>query len=178
MSTKQYFAVHMQHETTGERRCKKVLASNCEEANMKTKVGYGTPWIWKGTEPFHHISGTAFPVGGGYYKLPKWDMAAYEKYKNSKKTEAEIFENFILAKNDLIYEAAHNLIAELLAVSTEADGNNIEWNMENIGLIVDAAEEILIANGLFCCYPYRDENEILCYKSDGCTNPNCPFRSK
>lgn len=90
----------------------------------------------------------------------------------------KIFEGFLCEKTDLICNAAQGLIAALVAVNTDVAGNNIEWDMDNIGAIIDAAEEILIANGLFCCNPYHDENEILCYKSDGCTNPNCPFRSK
>lgn len=88
------------------------------------------------------------------------------------------FENYLCEKTDLIFNAAHNLIAALLAVTTEESEIQIEWNMENIGPIADIAEEILIANGLFCCFPYHDENEIRCFESDSCTNPNCPFHSK
>ena len=40
------------------------------------------------------------------------------------------------------------------------------------------AEEILIANGLSCCHPYYEEDNIPCYQSDGCTNPKCPFHRK
>ena len=86
------------------------------------------------------------------------------------------FENYLCEKTDLIYNAAQELIAALMAVNTKGNSPRPEWNMENIGPIADAAEEILIANGLFCCHPYFDgDDRVMCYQTDGCTNPKCPF---
>ena len=64
------FAVHIKHKETGEKRIRKVTASDTWEATHKANVGYGTPWIWTGTEPFHHVADKAIRLGGGYYKLP------------------------------------------------------------------------------------------------------------
>ena len=91
---------------------------------------------------------------------------------------ARRFDNYLCEKTDLIYNAAQELIAALVAVNTNGTFPRPEWNMENIGPIAETAEEILIANGLSCCHPYYEEDNIPCYQSDGCTNPKCPFHRK
>ena len=63
-----FWAVHMTHKETGEKRIQKVEADKNEYATHKAKVGYGTPWAWTGTEPFRNVESVAVSIGGGYYK--------------------------------------------------------------------------------------------------------------
>lgn len=61
------FAVHMKNNKTGERRIKKVIADNVNNAICKDFY-YGSDWIWTGSEPWHNISDNMEHIGGGYYK--------------------------------------------------------------------------------------------------------------
>lgn len=97
--------------------------------------------------------------------------------KRNKPTEDQ-FEDFLCAKNDLICNAAHALINALATNKTDIaeDEEIVPWDMANIGPIVDAAEAFLTNNDIHCCYPYYEEDEVMCFESDSCKNPNCPFK--
>ncbi len=64
-----FWAVHMKHRETGEKRIQKVEALTALKATPKTKIGRGTPWVWQGTEPFSNVEDVAVSIGDGYYKL-------------------------------------------------------------------------------------------------------------
>ena len=71
------------------------------------------------------------------------------------------FDNFLVARNDRIDNAAFEL---LNALSPEPQ----EWNMEIIGKIVDAVEMALVLCDIPVCHPWREEN-TECYKcGDSC----------
>ena len=84
------------------------------------------------------------------------------------------FDDYLCKRMDAITNAAHELIIAL----TGTDCSPVEWDMQKIGPIADCAEEILIAQGVYCCYPGYDENETPCFLSDGCTNPHCPLKAE
>lgn len=60
------FAIHMINEKTGEKRIKKVVADNINNAHY-SGFGYKSEWRWEGTEPFHNVSEKVKHIGNGYY---------------------------------------------------------------------------------------------------------------
>lgn len=60
-----YFAVHMKHEKTGEKRIQKISAENVDEATYKSDCGYGTEWIWIGSEPWHNVEDNVERINKG-----------------------------------------------------------------------------------------------------------------
>lgn len=63
-----YFAVHMKNDKTGEKRIQKISAENVDEATHKSNCGYGTGWMWIGSEPWSNVENNVEKIGRGYYK--------------------------------------------------------------------------------------------------------------
>lgn len=111
-----------------------------------------------------------------------WDTAVMKVLEreraNFKDPQNEKFERFLIDKNDLIDNAAYNLIRAIAETGTDLDDEpTIEWEMGMIGEVVDAAKYTLEKDfKIRPCHPYRSgAYEIPCYRSD-CLTTNCPFR--
>lgn len=82
------------------------------------------------------------------------------------------FENYLIKKGDDIDNAAFDLIN---AFYNKGFGEEIEWDMQIIGEVVDAAEETLKSFCFGICRPFTFD-EKPCYKTDECGVPDCPFK--
>lgn len=82
------------------------------------------------------------------------------------------FENYLIRKCDEIDNAAFDLIN---AMYNKGDSEEIEWDMEIIGEVVDVVEETLKSYCFGICRPFTS-NETPCYKTDECGIRNCPFK--
>ena len=95
---------------------------------------------------------------------------------------ANKFENFLIAKNDLIDNAAFELIKALVSTSENEENEEIEWDMEHIGEVVDMVKSYLKERGFQVCHPYYeadgDTDEKPCCECDSCSNENCQMRKK
>lgn len=93
----------------------------------------------------------------------------------------EVFGDFQTRKNDMISQAAYELACAIACKDDVQEDVPLEWNMEFIGEIVDAATEILQQMGLRICDPFfadngeRDDNP--CYLGTDCKTQDCPFRA-
>lgn len=90
------------------------------------------------------------------------------------------FENFLIAKNDLIDNAAFELITALISTSNDEENEEVEWNMEHIGEVVDMVKSYLEEQGFQVCHPYYEADmntdEKPCCECDSCFNKNCQMR--
>lgn len=79
------------------------------------------------------------------------------------------FEDFLTRKADEIDNAAFNLINAIAR-------QNISWNMELIGGVVDLVENFLTEKSIKTCNPYYEgDEEIACVDGDDCDKKNCRF---
>lgn len=83
------------------------------------------------------------------------------------------FESYLVNKNDEIDNAAFELINAFVHKGTDTD---IEWNMEIIGEVEEAVEDVLTSRCFGICHPFYCD-EVPCYKSEDCGNTNCPFKN-
>ena len=88
------------------------------------------------------------------------------------------FEDYLCERNDTIDNAAYQLIGVLTAedpgASLEDDPAVPDWNMEIIGELVDAAEEIIQEKAGHTCHPFYCDS-IPCYQTGDCKNQYCAF---
>ena len=93
----------------------------------------------------------------------------------------EVFWDFQTRKNDMISQAAYELACAIACKDDTKENVPLEWNMEFIGEIVDAATEILQRKGLRICDPFFADNgerdDIPCYLGTDCETQDCPFRA-
>ena len=75
------------------------------------------------------------------------------------------FEDYLCNRNDAIDNAAYQLICAMTAQ---------DWNMEIIGELVDAAEEIIQEKAGHTCHPFYSDS-IPCYQTGDCKNQYCAF---
>ena len=64
---KKEFAVHMKNDKTNEKRIKKAIADNVNNATCKDFY-YGSDWKWTGSEPWHNVCNSVEHIGNGYYR--------------------------------------------------------------------------------------------------------------
>lgn len=87
------------------------------------------------------------------------------------------FERYLEDRGDEIDNLSYQLAVTLCKTdATLADEAVLPWNMEIIGAINDAVEDILKEHGLSSCWPYH-ENDVPCYLTDTCFAGNCPFKN-
>lgn len=86
------------------------------------------------------------------------------------------FEAFLVKKNDLIYQEAFELACAIASQSAASEDVPLEWSMEYIGEIVDAAYDILQRKGMRVCYPYYEDNNLPCCQGSDCKTADCPLR--
>lgn len=85
------------------------------------------------------------------------------------------FEFFLEKRNDAVENAAYQFLLLLRQAEAADDSEAIlPWNMELIGKLMDSAEAILHDASYTSCWPYN-EDDIPCFQTDSCQNPNCPF---
>ena len=85
----------------------------------------------------------------------------------------ERFDSFLCKKNDIIVDAAYELGYQL---SREP----LDYSMDWIGEIIDAAGAILKKKGYDICYPFFEsessgEQEVPCYRGTDCNKKECQF---
>lgn len=82
------------------------------------------------------------------------------------------FDDFSIEKNDDIDNAAYELLQSLAV-------NEIDWDMEMIGDVVEFVKEYLEEKHIPVCHPYYDvttDKDIPCYRSGDCHVEECPMR--
>ena len=88
------------------------------------------------------------------------------------------FEDYLCNRNDAIDNAAYQLICAMTAQDhnepKEDDPAVPDWNMEIIGELVDAAEEIIQEKAGHTCHPFYCDR-IPCYQTGDCKNQYCAF---
>lgn len=81
------------------------------------------------------------------------------------------FEDYLCNRNDAIDNAAYQLICAMTAQDhnepKEDDPAVPDWNMEIIGELVDAAEEIIQEKAGHTCHPFYCDS-IPCYQTGDC----------
>lgn len=85
---------------------------------------------------------------------------------------ADRFDDFSIEKNDDIDNAAYELLQSLAV-------NEIDWDMEMIGDVVEFVKEYLEEKHIPVCHPYYDvttDKDIPCYRSGDCHVEECPMR--
>ncbi len=88
------------------------------------------------------------------------------------------FEDYMLQKNDEIDNAAYALAAALIRTSPEQTNEEVlEWDIDLISSITSAAIGELKKFGKDNCYPFTDDKQIPCFRSDHCKNKNCPHEN-
>ena len=87
------------------------------------------------------------------------------------------FETFLTKKNDLIYQEAFELACAIASQSATSEDVPLEWNMEFIGEIADAAYDILQRKGMRVCYPFYEDEDCPCYLGSDCKTADCPLRN-
>ena len=107
---------------------------------------------------------------------------------NKTEFENKEFENFLIAKNDRIDNAAYDLICAIVTPSEyeeDDEEEEVEWDMEHIGEVVDMVKSYLEEAGFKTCHPYCEENDqfgqscrVPCLKSYSCENEKCKFKQK
>lgn len=86
------------------------------------------------------------------------------------------FESFWVERNDEVENVAHQFLLLLRQAETVDDTEKVlPWNMELIGKLVEDAVSILRDASYSSCWPYNEDN-VPCFQTDSCQNPNCPFR--
>ena len=82
------------------------------------------------------------------------------------------FETFLVEQNDVIDNAFHDALSALAS-----SGDDLEWDMEKIGDLIDCAEAILKEHGVESCHPYYESGEETpCYLGTDCTNKVCLYK--
>lgn len=85
------------------------------------------------------------------------------------------FESYLVNKNDDIDNLSYELIKAFVRKDFDKE---IDWDMEIIGEIEEAVEDILKSRCFGVCHPFYCDDNIPCYQSDDCGNEDCPFRNK
>lgn len=85
------------------------------------------------------------------------------------------FESYLVNINDEIDNSAFDLINAFVRMDRDTD---VEWDMEIIGEIEEAVEDILMSRCFGVCHPFYCGDEIPCHQSDDCGNTKCPFRNE
>lgn len=77
----------------------------------------------------------------------------------------DCFDDFLVERNDEIYELAADLLAKL-------SGKMHLYDIAQIAPVVDAAESVLSD----ACYPFFGEDETPCYLTGECKREDCLFK--
>lgn len=104
-------------------------------------------------------------------------MADSEKYTNELKTSKKGFESYLIDKNDDIDNLAYALINAFIRKGCLVE-EELEWDMEIIGDVVEAVEDVLTSRCLEVCHPFYCD-DVPCYQSNDCGSMSkCPFRNE
>lgn len=105
-------------------------------------------------------------------------MADSEKYSNELKTSKRDFESYLIDKNDDIDNLAYALINAFIRKEGCLVEEKLEWDMEIIGDVVEAVEDVLTSRCLGVCHPFYCD-DVPCYQSDDCGSMSkCHFRNE
>lgn len=78
----------------------------------------------------------------------------------------DCFDDFLVERNDELYEIAADLMAKITNYKTQM------WDISVIAPIVEAAEEVASD----ACYPFFGDNETPCYLTGECRREECLFK--
>ncbi len=82
------------------------------------------------------------------------------------------FDDFSVERNDMIDSAAFELLQSLAI-------NEIDWDMEMIGDVVEFVKEYLEERQIPVCNPYYDvatDKDVPCYLNGDCCTAECPLK--
>lgn len=86
------------------------------------------------------------------------------------------FEDFLVARNDVLDNAAHELAMLMLSANgTPLEDDQFPWDMEIIGAILESIKSILEEEGYQICWPHH-ENTEPCIDTDSCKYEGCPLK--
>lgn len=87
------------------------------------------------------------------------------------------FEDFLAERNDELDNAAYGLAQQMLSANGVLPSEDeFPWNMEIIGAILDAAEDVLNEKGYHPCWPYHENEDTPCYVLEDCKHKDCPLK--
>ena len=90
--------------------------------------------------------------------------------EDKKRIEDSKFEDFLCKRNEKIDNLAYDLLCELA-------GKKLEWNMQQIAEVWEAAESVLEEAGIPHCHPYwfnkESGAEIPCIVDPDCKCEKC-----
>ncbi|MCC8026633.1 MAG: hypothetical protein LIP16_15205 [Clostridium sp.] len=90
----------------------------------------------------------------------------------------EKFDNFLVARNDVLDNAAYNLALEMLQLKEQPDSETkFPWNMEIIGALLESTQSILEEHGHAVCWPYYEE-EMPCCQTGSCAKTDCLLKGR
>lgn len=75
----------------------------------------------------------------------------------------------LIKDDDLLCESANrigNAVFEAIC-SIACKEEQLEWDMSLVGPVAEYIEDTLGRRGINTCYPWEDENECICYATDG-----------
>lgn len=103
-----------------------------------------------------------------YKELDELEQQIREKKKEKR------FEDYLCEQGNRVTNAAHDLICALTAKPDH------EWDTSLIGAVIDQAIDVIEGpgRGEETCYPFHSDGNTVCYMTDECGNPDCPFKEK
>lgn len=96
---------------------------------------------------------------------------------DKRETPMADFEDFLIARNDILDNAAYDLALEMLQLKEQTDSESkFPWSMEIIGAILESTQEILQSHRYAVCWPYREE-DVPCCQTASCTKHDCLLKA-
>lgn len=132
--------------------------------------------LYEGTEAEHTSRYNLCPACSA---LTNEELAGGHRTDSILEKSPNTFEDFLVAKNDAIYNAvflAMQMIAARSLEETAQAPGILEWDLSLIAPIAEHIENTLRDAGLPHCYPYHHEDMAPCYANGDCDSPNCPFQ--
>lgn len=112
------------------------------------------------------------------YKV-KITLPRSEKSTEGERRSAEQFDDFLCQKNDLIDNAAFQLLNALMARDASCSDEAIEWDMRHIAPVIELVKKYAEENLQHeVCHPWFGDDEKSCFESGECSNPRCPFNGR
>lgn len=90
------------------------------------------------------------------------------------------FEDFLIARNDELEQTAYGLLWRMTHPKAAASEMGVRWtdfDMAQIGPLLEDVEDILGQIGTPSCHPYYDEAQTPCFMAGNCKFSPCPMRT-
>ncbi len=89
------------------------------------------------------------------------------------------FERFLIARNDELEQTAYALLWHMTHPGADIADMVAAWgdfDMAQIGPLLEGADNILSQSGFPVCHPYYGEGETPCFLTGDCKFSPCPMR--